>query len=160
MKNTVLEDFKNSLLAKEVHRTERSDEFSTYIESAEYYIHLRKKNDRETADLFWRTDNDVFGFSYPSIQDAFEIIARRIIYLENLILVIEELTKKEYQIRIALVSENEDYKNVFENRIKTGKTILKKLRPYVLEYAESFSEERKSKDKTKDISKFYKGWYI
>lgn len=158
MKKSNIEEFKNSILAKEIHRSERSDKFENYLDSAEYYIFLRKKNDKYFTDQLWRT-NENFPFSYPSIHDAFEQIAMKILYFENIINVINELNSKNYKIRIA-ISDNSYYSTIYKDRINEGKSVLRKLRPFVLECAIDFSEERKQKILNSDIGGFFKGWYL
>ena len=156
MKDNKIEDFKNFLCAKEIHRIERYDKIRDYIESAEKYIRLSKQT--VNYKKVWQ-DTTELEESFPLITQHFEYIASKILYYEKLVILIDNFNEIGYNIKVA-ISANSDYKNIFKERIKDANRILKKLRPFILLETENYSLERKNKDLNSDIGRFYKGWYI
>lgn len=162
MNSKRLNDFKNLIIFKEIHRTERSDKLFSYIESADLYISIAKgSKDIEYTNKVWQ-HNNVFEFSNPTVEDAFNYIARQIMYHEQLMEVIKDYTKKNIDITgVSLVkSSNEQYLQIFKQRVLKGKKTLRKLRPFILEYTKNHTLERKQKMLSSDIGNHYKGWYI
>lgn len=95
----------------------------------------------------------------PFILHVFEIICSATLYHEKLLLLIDELEQKQYQNNWAVSFKPDYYRGIFQERIKGAKTILRKLRPYILEETKQYSQERKTKDLEGDLGRFYKGWY-
>src|SRR5690606_32595065 len=114
-----LENFKNHILFKEIHRTERSDEFYKYIDSADLYISIAKRTkDINYTNKVWQ-HNNVFEFSNPTVEDAFQYIANRILYHEKLVELIKDFDRNDIKITgVSLAqSANDYYLNIFKERI-------------------------------------------
>lgn len=162
MTDKELIDFRNSILFKEIHRVERSDQFYRYLDSAELYISIAKRTkDIDQTNSVWQ-HNNVFEFSNPTVEDAFQYIANRILYHEKLVELIKDFDRKDVKITgVSLVqSSNDYYLGIFNERISVGKKTLKKLRPYILEHSKNYTVDRKQKSLQLDIGKFYRAWYI
>ncbi len=148
-----IENFKNDILFKEIHLTERSDKLLLNIEIAEQFI--RSKKDGRYNKRTWLEVLDK-----PNITYVFKIIASQILLHENLLILLDELKVKNYETNWAVSFKYNYYKEFFQERIKNSKAILKKLRPYILEETKEYSLEQKRRYLKTDIGHFFKGWYL
>lgn len=148
-----IENFKNDILFNEIRATERSSYLRENIEIAERFIRTNKEGiyNKKT----WMT-----VFEMPMIINVFEIIASAILKHEKLLILIDELESKEYQNNWVVSFKPDYYRTFFRVRIAESKSILKKLRPYILEETKDYSADRKKKDLDSDIGRFFNGWYI
>lgn len=144
MKN--IEHFKNDILFNEIHKWERSDLFWDLCKQAEIIVKYSKKEPRGTD-------------GYSSFL-LFLNIATKINYFKNLILLCAYLKSQNYILRRLVKTEEDYYEDIFKQRIKTGGQLLKKLRPYVLEYTKDWTLERKQMElNNKEIEPYLRGWY-
>ncbi|MDH5828895.1 hypothetical protein [Sphingobacterium faecium] len=148
-----IENFKNDILFNDIRRNERSDDFRENIKIAERYIRTHKEG-RFTKELWYNV------LEMPLIVHVFEIICSKILYHEKLLLLIDELEQKQYQNNWAVSFKPDYYRDIFKDRIKDAKSILRKLRPYIIEETKEYSQERKKRDLEGDLGQFYRGWYI
>lgn len=144
MKN--IENFKNEILFNAIHNWERSDVFWDLFEQAEKIVKYSKGEPRGTD-------------GYYSFL-LFLNIATKINYSKNLIMLCADLKKKNYVLQKLVKTEDNHYENIFKERNKKGNHLLKKLRPYVLEYTKEWPLERKEKElNNKKIEPYLRGWF-
>lgn len=148
-----IENFKNDILFKEIHKTERSDKLWENIDIAEQFIRANK--DKRYDRNIWLNVLDK-----PDIYYVFKIIASQILHHENLLILLDELKEKKYNTNWVVSFDFNYYKEFFETRIFNSKSILKKLRPYILEDTKLMKPEFKQRDLDSDIGRFFKGWYL
>ena len=142
MKN--IEHFKSDILFNEIHNWERSDVFWDLCEQAEFIVKFLKKEPRKGYSSFL----------------LFLNIASKINYSKNLILLCADLKKQNYVLQKLVKTEDNHYENIFKERNKKGSHLLKKLRPYVLEYTKEWTLERKMKElNNKEIEPYLRGWF-
>lgn len=149
-----IENFKNSILFKEIHNTERSDDLRELIEEAESIIKTNIQEWIQITEIWYNV------LEKPLASIIFAKIASHILYHQKLLILIEELKQKEFEIPWEVEFNPYYYRGIFINRIKDAKAILRKLRAYILEETKEYTLERKQKDIDSDIGSFYKGWYI
>ena len=144
MKN--IENFKNDILFNEIHKWERSDLFWDLCKQAEFIVKFLKQEQRISE-------------GYSSFL-LFLNIASKINYSKNLILLCADLKKQNYVLQKLVKTEDNHYENIFKERNKKGSHLLKKLRPYVLEYTKEWTLERKMKElNNKEIEPYLRGWF-
>lgn len=148
-----IENFKNDILFMEIHNTEWSDKLWELLEIAEQFIRSNKEKRYERR--VWQE-----VLEKPNILYVFKIIASQILLHEKLLILLDELEGKNYQTDWVVSFKYEYYKEFFEERIKNSKTILKKLRPYILVETKEYSLEQKKRDMNTDIGVFFNGWYL
>lgn len=145
MKNN-FEKFKKDILFNEIHNWERSDKFWDLCNQAEILVRVKKELPRGID-------------SYSSFL-LFMNIAIKINYTKNLILLCADLKKQDYILQKLVQHEDNYYEDLFKERIKRENQLLKKLRPYVLEYTANWTLERKQKElNNKEIESYLKGWF-
>lgn len=136
--------FKNDILFDAIHKWERSDAFWDLCEQAEFIVKFLKKEPREGYSSFL----------------LFLNIASKINYSKNLILLCADLKSKNYVLQRLVKTEENYYEELFKERNKEGILLLKKLRPYVLEYTKEWTLERKEQElNNKEIEPYLKGWF-
>lgn len=148
-----IETFKNDILFNEIHRTERSDKLWDNIDVAEQFIRANKEK-RYNREIWMNV------LDKPDIYYVFKIIASQVLHHEKLLILLDELKEKSYQTTWAVSFDHTYYKDFFEQRISNSKSILKKLRPYIIEETKQMKPEFKQRDLESDIGRFFKGWYI
>lgn len=138
-----LEEFKIKLLVESIQKEERSDNFFKCCEAAQRTIRTGGDN-----------DHDYLPFH------VFIHLAMAIMRHEKLVLLCKELKQKDLS-KGSLVNIKDDYYlDFFNERIKKGKALLKKLRPLVLEDTKEFTTELKLKHlNDPSFGKFLKGWF-
>lgn len=145
-KSENIEKFKNDILFNEIHRWERSDAFWDLCNQAEIMVRIKKEIPRGVD-------------SYSSFL-LFMNIAIKINYSKKLILLCADLKSKNYVLQRLVKTEENYYEEVFKERNKKGVRLLKKLRPYVLEYTKEWTLERKRKELiNKEIEPYLRGWF-
>lgn len=148
-----IENFKNDILFNDIRRNERSNDFRENIKIAEQYIRINKEG-RFTKQLWYNI------LEMPLILHVFERLCSKILYHEKLLLLIDELEHKQYDNNWVVDFKPGYYRDIFQDRIKDAKSILRKLRPYILEETKEYSQERKQADLEGNLGRFYKGWYL
>ena len=144
MKN--IEHFKNDILFNEIHNWERSDLFWDLCKQAERIVKYSKEEPRGTD-------------GYSSFL-LFLNIATKINYSKNLILLCTYLKSQNHILQRLVKKEDNYYEDIFKERNKKGSHLLKKLRPYVLEYTKEWTLERKMKElNNKEIEPYLRGWF-
>lgn len=144
-----LEEFKNEILFREIHLTERSDEaFDKLIENAEFLVkHL--KDEPSEGDC-----------SYM----LFRKLALRVNERKLLIKLCAELKKKGVweSLQWGSVKSNDlYYEDHFKREIGKATGLMKKLRPYILKYVATWSLERKMIDINEpEFSQYLSGWFL
>lgn len=145
MKN--IEGFKNEILFNEIHKWERSDVFWELCKQAEFIVNFLKEEPRGTD-------------GYSSFL-LFLNIATKINYSKNLILLCTYLKSQNHILQRLVKKEDNYYEDLFKERNKKGSHLLKKLRPYVLEYTKEWTLERKMKElNNKEIEPYLRGWFF
>lgn len=144
MKN--FENFKNDILFDGIHKWERSDVFWDLCNQAERIV-IHSKG-------FPKSLNDYSSFL------LFMNIANKINYSKNLIQLCSYLKSQNYLLLKLVKTEENYYEDLFKDRIKKGTHLLKKLRPYVLEYTKEWPLERKIKElDNKEIEPYLRRWF-
>lgn len=144
MKN--FEQFKKDILFNEIHNWERSDVFWDLCDEAERMVRIKKEFPR--------------GADSYSCFVLFMDIASKINYTKNLVLLCADLKKQDYFLRKLVQTEENYYEDFFKERIKRGNSVLKKLRPYVLESTVNWTLERKQIElNKKEIEPYLRGWF-
>lgn len=144
MKN--IENNKNEILFNAIHNWERSDVFLVLFEQAEKIVKYSKEEP-------WGNDG------YSSFL-LFLNIASKINYSKNLILLCTYLKSQNHVLQRLVKKEDNYYEDLFKERNKKGSHLLKKLRPYVLEYTKEWTLERKMKElNNKEIEPYLRGWF-
>ena len=137
-------EFITKLLLKAIHDENNSNHFHDLYDKAERIVYWK----RETGED-------------PSYVLMHQIIGS-IKFLKNMIGLCRYLKKQGVKIQYGIVSHEDNYYlDIFRSRVKRGREILRKLRPYILEYTKSWPQERKLKDfNDPKLNPFLKGWYI
>jgi len=136
--------FRNSILCDAVRNCENYDEsLNETIEDSEYLIKYNHSNDRMGDTAY----------------ELFLKIANRASYIKNIIEVANYLKK----IGSYFLDEpnNDDYYRVrLKERLKKCKSVLIKLRPFVIEQTKEWTTERKQKElQNPDLKEYFEGWY-
>ena len=141
-----IEHFKNDILFNEIHNWERSDLFWDLCKQAEFIVKFLKEEQRKSE-------------GYSSFL-LFLNIASKINYSKNLILLCADLKKQNYVLQKLVKKEDNYYEDLFKDRVKKGVQLLKKLRPYVLEYTKEWTSEMKQRElNNKEIEPYLRGWF-
>lgn len=139
---TALEEFKNKLLLEKIHEEERSDSFSNKC--------------RWAKETIW--SNGASGDVPPFM--VFSQLALAVVRHQQLILLCKELKQKDLKQSCLVNLEDDYYLTFFNDRIKKGEALLRKLRPLVLEDTKEFTTELKLKYlNDASFGKFFKGWF-
>ena len=137
-------EFITKLLLEAIHQEECSNNFHEVYKKAERIVRW-KFDDREDP-------------SYVLMHQMINCIRR----LKNMVSLCNHLNKKGIKVEYGCIPKEENYYiDIFRSRVTKGRDILRKLRPYVLEYTKNFNKERKLQDlNDPKLNPFLKGWYI
>ncbi len=139
--------FKDEILFREINNEERFSSIYKHQQAAEKIVR-------------WKEDR-IEGADHSPI--IFAQLAKSIIYLENIILLCAEFKKRGVwdSLQGCVHLEDNYYEDNFKSKIADAKKIMKKLRPYILEYTKNWSVERKLRDLyDEEIGKYYRHWYL
>lgn len=143
-----LTDFKNEILCNYIHNEERYPRVNDLFENARVML------------LFKDPKKPYMENSYDA-HSLYVLLASNVERYKNIIGLCGCLKSKN-AFKVGLVKENETYyEDFFGAKIKNAKMYMRKLRPYVLKYTESWSTERKQKDcELPEVGKHFNKWYL
>lgn len=141
-----LNKLKMDLLFEVIHAEERNDDLFEMIEQAKTIIVFKHEN--------------IDGGSSDTSFGLYVRMILKIERLERMILVCDDLQANGYKLSRPIADEVPSYQDVFRVQISEAKSIMKKLRPYILKYTEDWLPERKLKELNHPLlGKYFKRWY-
>jgi hypothetical protein len=141
-----LRKLKMDLLFEVIHAEERSDDLYDIIDQGKI--------------IFLVKHESIDGGSTDTSIGLYIQMIYKIERLKGLILVCDDLQASGYKLQRLVAHEDNYYQDKFRNQIYEARSVMKKLRPYILAYTKDWSPERKLKELSHPLlAKYFKGWY-
>lgn len=156
MEKQELEDFKNRILFDQIHMTERSEKFSQLCQDIDFHIRHGKR-------IYGSIQNSLNDEKLDSPYMCFLKLASGVIQREKLIALCQDLKgRTDWKSLHYMWNDGDEnyYQDHFQREIDLAKKLMKKLRPFVLEYTKSWTGQRKQMDLDRPEGRFLKGWYL